>query len=65
MKQNFNIYSAERAYQNTYGKTDYKSFNCVQMRNFSKNAFSVHLLYGMSFSNVEYLSVADPIIQCI
>lgn len=61
----FNIYSSSRIYENTYGKSDYVKFGCVQMRSFSKNAFSTHLLFGLTFSNIEYLSQADPILQVV
>ena len=61
----FNIYSSERVYNNTFGKSDNVTFNCTQMRSFTKNAFSVHLLFGLSFSNIEYLAHADSLLKCI
>jgi len=35
------------------------------MRSFSKNAYSGHLLSGLSYSNIEYLSVADPVLKVV
>lgn len=35
------------------------------MRSFTKNCFSAHLLYGLTFGNIEYLSHADPFLQVV
>ena len=61
----FKIHSSSSIYDTLYNNKSCAKFNDVGLRSFTKSSFSVLILFGLTLSQIEYLSYADSILSLI